>query len=51
MDESALTPDGAPAAFFPRFQMADADPTPVATIHRLVSRARRILPHVLPGNC
>ena len=37
--------------FFPRFQMADADPTPVATIHRLVSRARRILPHVLPGNC
>ena len=37
--------------FFPRFQMADADPTPVATIRRLVSRARRILPHVLPGNC
>ena len=37
--------------FFPRFQMADADPTPVAAIHRLVSRARRILPHVLPGNC
>ena len=37
--------------FFPRFQMADADPTPVAAIHRLVSRARRILPHALPGNC
>ena len=37
--------------FFPRFQMADAVPTPIATIHRLVSRASRILPHVLPGNC
>ena len=37
--------------FFPRFRMADAAPTPVATIHRLVSRARNILPHVLPGNC
>ena len=37
--------------FFPRFQMMDAAPTPVAAIHRLVSRASRILPHVLPGNC
>ena len=37
--------------FFPRFQMTDAEPTPVATIHRLVSRARRILTNVLPGNC
>ncbi|MBQ6136202.1 MAG: AmmeMemoRadiSam system radical SAM enzyme [Kiritimatiellae bacterium] len=37
--------------FFPRFQMADADPTPVATIHRLVGRAGRVLSRVLPGNC
>lgn len=37
--------------FFPRFQMTDAEPTPVATIRRLVSRAGRILSHVLPGNC
>ena len=37
--------------FFPRSQRADAVPTPIDTIHRLVSRASRILPHVLPGNC
>jgi len=37
--------------FFPRFQMAGAEPTPVATIQRLVDRARRKLAHVLPGNC
>ena len=37
--------------FFPRFQMTDAEPTPVATIRRLVSRASGVLPHVLPGNC
>ena len=37
--------------FFPRFQMTDAEPTPVTTIRRLVSRASCVLPHVLPGNC
>ena len=37
--------------FFPRFQMTDAEPTPVSTIRRLVSRASGVLPHVLPGNC
>ena len=37
--------------FFPRFQMTDAEPTPVATIRRLVSRAGRVLSRVLPGNC
>ncbi len=37
--------------FFPRFLMAGAEPTPVATVLRLVERARRKLAHVLPGNC
>ncbi len=37
--------------FFPRFQMTDAAPTPIAAIHRLVARARRTLSHVLAGNC
>ena len=37
--------------FFPRWQMSDASPTPIATIHRLVDIARRRLSRVLPGNC
>ena len=37
--------------FFPRWQMSDASPTPVATIHRLVDIAHRHLSRVLPGNC
>lgn len=37
--------------FFPRFQMADADPTPVATVRRLADIARRRLSRVLVGNC
>ena len=37
--------------FFPRFRMQDAQPTPVATIHRLADLARCKLKHVLIGNC
>ena len=37
--------------FFPRFRMADAQPTPVATVHRLAAVASRRLRHVLVGNC
>lgn len=37
--------------FFPRFQMADAAPTPVAAVHRLADIARRRLSRVLVGNC
>lgn len=37
--------------FFPRFKMAAAQPTPVATVHRLAEVARRRLKHVLVGNC
>ncbi len=37
--------------FFPRFQMADANPTPVATVYHLADIARRQLRHVLTGNC
>ena len=37
--------------FFPRFRMADAQPTPVTTIHRLADVARQRLRHVLIGNC
>ena len=36
--------------FFPRFRMSDAQPTPVAAIHRLVAVARRRLKRVLSGN-
>ena len=37
--------------FFPRFQMNDAEPTPVAAVRRLADVARRRLTHVLVGNC
>lgn len=37
--------------FFPRWRMADASPTPVATIHRLADVARGRLRRVLAGNC
>ncbi len=36
--------------FFPRFQMTDVHPTPVATIYHLADVARRQLHHVLTGN-
>ena len=37
--------------FFPRWQMSDASPTPIATVRRLAAIARRLLPRVLVGNC
>ena len=37
--------------FFPRWEMADAVPTPISTIHHLADIARRRLHHVLVGNC
>ena len=37
--------------FFPRWRMADASPTPVATVRRLADIARRRLDRVLVGNC
>ncbi len=37
--------------FFPRWRMADEEPTPVATIRRLADVARNRLRHVLVGNC
>ena len=37
--------------FFPRWRFLDADPTPVATVRRLASVARRRLRRVLVGNC
>ena len=37
--------------FFPRFRMMDAQPTPVATVHRLAAVARRTLRRVMTGNC
>ena len=37
--------------FFPRFHMSDVQPTPVATVLRLVAVARRRLRRVLAGNC
>ena len=37
--------------FFPRFQMMDAQPTPVTTVHRLADVARRRLRRVCVGNC
>ena len=37
--------------FFPRWQMADSQPTPVATVRRLADVARRRLSRVLVGNC
>jgi len=37
--------------FFPRWQMADAQPTPVATVRRFADVARRRLSRVLVGNC
>ncbi len=37
--------------FFPRWQMADAQPTPVATVRRLADVARLRLSRVLVGNC
>ena len=36
--------------FFPRFRMADASPTPVATVYHLADIARRQLRRVLTGN-
>ena len=36
--------------FFPRFRMADGEPTPVVTVRRLAEVARRRLKHVLTGN-
>ena len=37
--------------FFPRFRMANATPTPVATVRRLAAVARRTLRRVRTGNC
>ncbi|MBS5451495.1 MAG: radical SAM protein [Coriobacteriia bacterium] len=37
--------------FFPRHRMADASPTPVATVRHLADVARRHLGHVYVGNC
>ena len=37
--------------FFPRWRMADAEPTPVATVRRLAEVARLRLGRVLVGNC
>ena len=37
--------------FFPRFRMADAQPTPVATVRRLAEVAGGRLRRVLVGNC
>ncbi|MBQ3289920.1 MAG: AmmeMemoRadiSam system radical SAM enzyme [Kiritimatiellae bacterium] len=37
--------------FFPRWHMADATPTPVATVRHLADVARRHLRRVLVGNC
>ena len=37
--------------FFPRFRMADANPTPVATVRHLADVAGRTLRRVLTGNC
>lgn len=37
--------------FFPRWKMALAQATPVATVHRLAEVAKRRLRHVLTGNC
>lgn len=50
---AAISPDIALhiTRFFPRFRMLSDEPTPLATIHRLVDRARRFLPRVMPGNC
>ena len=37
--------------FFPRWQMTDSSPTPIATIRRLLDIASRHLSRVLSGNC
>lgn len=37
--------------FFPRWRMANAQPTPVATVMRLADVAREYLSHVHVGNC
>lgn len=37
--------------FFPRWHMADTQPTPVATVMRLADVAREYLSHVHVGNC
>ena len=37
--------------FFPRWRFLEAEPTPVATVRRLASVARRRLRRVLVGNC
>ena len=37
--------------FFPRWRMADAQPTPVATVRHLADVARASLARVLVGNC
>lgn len=37
--------------FFPRFRMADKNPTPVGAVHTLADVARRHLSYVYIGNC
>jgi pyruvate formate lyase activating enzyme len=37
--------------FFPRWQLTDRPPTPVATVYRLARTARRYLRYVHEGNC
>lgn len=37
--------------FFPRYQMADGNPTPVDTVMRLCRAAQKHLRFVYPGNC
>ena len=37
--------------FFPRWKLADAWPTPVATVYQLADVAREQLAHVYTGNC
>ena len=37
--------------FFPRYQMADASPTPVERVYRLAEEARAYLTYVYTGNC
>ncbi|MBQ9495359.1 MAG: AmmeMemoRadiSam system radical SAM enzyme [Treponema sp.] len=37
--------------FFPRYRMADGEPTPVATVRRLAHIANEYLLHVFTGNC
>ena len=37
--------------FFPRYHVADGNPTPADTVYRLCGIARRRLKYVYPGNC